>query len=317
LLERALKLSKERKFVQAEMALSESIAFDSNNAHALNLRGLIFFEKRDVRNALKDWKTSLSIKKENNPAQFYLNECVDSSAIINNAREQFNHAIDAVRKGLDLNIGASLLNRAVSIDPRFIDAWKLLGLLRGELGEYGKARKCWLEVLKINCEDYEAIRYLNTVGVSLIRPTRNALRFTGWFFSVSVFLALIAISFFYYHEQNAFKRQQGWYVKQIEDHERMINVKADEITTLKKKNMAWNNKNIELETQYRLAIQERGRLKETYDKRIDNLEKQYLDLQKKNESAKAKIKTLENEISRSAKADTPISEETKAERMDR
>ncbi len=82
-------------------------------------------------------------------------------------------AIDAYNKGITLTGQAKYdealasFNKALKIEPSFVDAYYNLGILQDSMGNHKKALKTFKKILKYNPEDYDTIFKIATINYGL------------------------------------------------------------------------------------------------------------------------------------------------------
>ena len=145
--------------------LKRALRFDKYCKDARNLLGLIFYETGETTDALCQWVISINLDPEKNDADRYLAEVqrnpmqlqVDSAAI-----RKFNQALSTAQNdGEDLAI--IQLQHLVSEKPHYLKAQLLLATLYMRKGEFKKAGRSLLEVLKVDRNNPRALLLLDEV----------------------------------------------------------------------------------------------------------------------------------------------------------
>ena len=146
----------------AVVSLRQSLKFNKNNIEARNLLGLVYFEMGESVAALSEWVISKNIRPSKNIADDYINEVQSNPTrleTINQSIKKYNVALEyCYADSADLAI--IQLKKVISVNPHFVKAHLLLGLLYLNNEEWDKARKVLLKCLKIDLNNTTALRYL-------------------------------------------------------------------------------------------------------------------------------------------------------------
>ncbi len=149
----------------AKRSLQESLKFNKSNIAARNLLGLIYFETGEVTEALGQWVISKNLSPEDNLADKYINELRNDPNrldALNQTNQKFNVSLKYCHQdGNDLAI--IQLKKILSVNPRYVKAHLLLGLLYLNGGDYKKAERELNRALKIDNGSVMAKRYLEEV----------------------------------------------------------------------------------------------------------------------------------------------------------
>jgi len=148
-------------------SLRTSLTINKNNIKARNLLGLIYCEMGDIVEALSEWVLSKNYKQEKNMASSYITN-------IQSNQGKFEAAVQTIKKynqslkyakGGNYDMAVIQLKKVVTLNPKFIRAQQLLALLHIKDKDYGKAKKCLNNILKIDKNNTVAQRYLREIGL--------------------------------------------------------------------------------------------------------------------------------------------------------
>ena len=148
----------DKKINSAILQLEKAILFDDSNWEAMNLLGLCFYTLGNFKEAKSIWSRSLSVNsKENNRALNYCNTLDEDEfqAICNS----YNEALKKVREG-QYKKADRILKEEILIKSNIVLFIKFKGLCKFAAGNKYKAVSLWKQVLEINMEDMEAVKYI-------------------------------------------------------------------------------------------------------------------------------------------------------------
>jgi tetratricopeptide (TPR) repeat protein len=158
--------AKNRELSKAVMYLKRATFFNKFNTQARNLLGLVYFQRGDIGEALKQWIISISLDKNDNRAKQYLAKMQNTM----NHFEEYKDAIMLYNRALryvkqkNNDMAIIRLKKAVSLNPRFLDARCLLALCYMKQKDYYKAQKEIFSVLEVDQSHEKALRYLNQIN---------------------------------------------------------------------------------------------------------------------------------------------------------
>jgi len=148
-------------------SLRTSLTINKNNIKARNLLGLIYCEMGDVVEALSEWVLSKNYKQEKNIANSYITRIQSNQgkfeAVIQTIKK-YNQSLKYA-KGGNYDMAVIQLKKVITLNPKFIRAQQLLALLNIKNKDYGKAKKCLNNILKIDRNNTVALRYLREIGL--------------------------------------------------------------------------------------------------------------------------------------------------------
>lgn len=157
-----LALARQRDLTGAAAALKKSLRFDKFQTDARNLLGLIYLEIGEAGSALCQWVISLNLQEQDNLAEEYLQRVQGSGGYLetaDQAAKKYNQAlIYAQNENEDLAV--LLLMRMLDDFPNYVKAQELLALLYIRHEDYIKAGRCLYQVLKVDCYNPTAQRYM-------------------------------------------------------------------------------------------------------------------------------------------------------------
>jgi tetratricopeptide (TPR) repeat protein len=156
---------KRRNLTEAILSLTESLRIDKDNTEARNLLGLTYLELGLVGDAVKHWIISVNLKRQNNPAQDYLNDIQLNSVEydrLNEALRLYNSAIEYVECEND-DMAIIQLKKAIELSPNFVNALNLLAFCH-LIQKNSRAALMLIErVVAIDEKNDTALRYFRTI----------------------------------------------------------------------------------------------------------------------------------------------------------
>jgi Uncharacterized protein conserved in bacteria len=155
--------AKVRDLSGAALSLRKSLKLNKKNTNARNLLGLVYYEMGETVAALSEWVLSKHFQADNNMADEYMNYIQSNPSrldAISQAIKKYNSALISANQGSG-DLAIIQLKKVVSLNPKFIRAYQLLGLLYLQTGEREKAEKCLKKARKIDVNNTTTLRYLN------------------------------------------------------------------------------------------------------------------------------------------------------------
>lgn len=162
LFNKGLEAAKLRDLSSALDYLKRSLSYNKKNIKTRNLLGLIYFEIGEPVEAIKHWKSVISVDSENPMANEYAKKVLMNHNYIeklNSAIKKFNQSLEYVQRG-NLDLAVIQLKKVVSLNPNYVKAYLLLSLCYMQEGHLDKAKKTLKKVLKIDRNNYQAKEYL-------------------------------------------------------------------------------------------------------------------------------------------------------------
>ena len=157
-----LALARQRDLTGAAAALKKSLRFDKFQTDARNLLGLIYLEIGEAGSALCQWVISLNLQEQDNLAEEYLQRVQGSGGYLetaDQAAKKYNQALVYVQNENE-DLAVLLLMRMLDDFPNYVKAQELLALLYIRHEDYIKAGRCLYQVLKVDCYNPTAQRYM-------------------------------------------------------------------------------------------------------------------------------------------------------------
>ena len=140
--------------------LKEALHYDKRCTDARNLLGLIFYEMGETADALVQWIISFNLDPdpEHNRADYFLGEIQRKTTVIENDSalvKRFNQALIIAQNGGE-DFAIIELRDITRKKPNFVKAQLLLAVLYMQNGDYIKAGRGLLEVLRIDHNNPQA-----------------------------------------------------------------------------------------------------------------------------------------------------------------
>lgn len=157
-----LKKAKIRDLSGAVISLKKSLKLNKKNTEARNLLGLVYFEMGEVVSALSEWNISKKFQNGDNVAENYIVEIQKNAGrleTINQTVRKYNNALQQVNQG-NYDLSIMQLEKAVSLNPKFIRGYQLLALLYMKQGQYKKALKHLSKAKKIDINNGLTVYYI-------------------------------------------------------------------------------------------------------------------------------------------------------------
>jgi len=153
-------------------SLNKSLTLNKKNVAARNLIGLVYYEIGRIGDAIRQWRISLSLIPDQNPAADYIQQLEKNTRQLlrlDDAVHMYNTALDYIRQKSD-DMAIIQLKKAVDTNPRFIDALNLLTLCYLIQGENGKAAGTVERTLAIDVSNPLALHYYRLAYADKSRP---------------------------------------------------------------------------------------------------------------------------------------------------
>ncbi len=149
----------------AILALKQSLSLNKMNIDARNLLGLVYYRMGELADAVHQWSVSRSYKLKDNPASGYIAELRTHKGRYDyfaKAVVKYNQAIGCAREG-NKDMALLQVKKVIGMNPTYVKPYLLLALLYIDKGEYTKADKTLKRVLKIDCKNSTALRYMREI----------------------------------------------------------------------------------------------------------------------------------------------------------
>ena len=157
-----LEKAKVRDLSGAIVQLKNALHFNKYHTDARNLLGLIYYEIGEVGEAIVQWVISSNQRPKENIAQRYLSDLKKRAGRLEIYEQnliKFNQGLNYANNG-NPDLAILTLTRVVQEKPSFVKAQLLLALLYINRGEYKKAGKALLLVLRTDKTNEKALRYM-------------------------------------------------------------------------------------------------------------------------------------------------------------
>ena len=119
--------------------------------------------------ALSEWVISVHFQSKGNVARNYIKKVQNNQGqlqVINNTIQNYNLALKYLEEG-NGDLAIIELKKVVNLNPNYIRAYQLLGLLYIQHKQYSAARKILSRALKLDRNNITTVRYMNElVGYS-------------------------------------------------------------------------------------------------------------------------------------------------------
>ena len=149
----------------AAVYLKKSLDLYKRNTDARNLLGLIYYELGEVVDAITEWVISKNLQPKDNLATEYLKDLQSRQSRLkqmNQTLRKFNQALYYARHDSQ-DLAILQAKKVITMNPRFVKAYQLLGLLYLKKEEYAKAEKMLKTVLTVDVNNTAALSYLEFI----------------------------------------------------------------------------------------------------------------------------------------------------------
>lgn len=162
-----LSRAKVRDLSGAQDALQSALKYNKRNTQARNLLGLIYYQMGEIVPALSEWVISLHFQEHANPAKEYIQTIQDNPQQLAEADriiQQYNQALASLKEGND-DMAIMNLKKAVNLNPNYVKAYQLLGLLYMQRHQYTAARKAIMHAVRVDRNNITTLNYLKELNV--------------------------------------------------------------------------------------------------------------------------------------------------------
>lgn len=157
--------AKVRDLSGAILVLKKSLEINKRNTDARNLLGLIYFEMGEVVAALSEWVISKHLNSNSKLSDYYI-EAVRSNPtkldVLSQSIKKYNAALGLANQGDD-DLAIIQLKKVINLNPNFVRASQLIGLLYINNKEYDKAFRYLNRVRKIDVSNTTTLKYLKEI----------------------------------------------------------------------------------------------------------------------------------------------------------
>lgn len=161
-----LSKAKLRDLSGAITSLQMSLKYNKRNMNARNLLGLVYFQMGETVSALSEWIISVHFHNQGNIARNYIKKVQNNPGqlqVINNTIQNYNLALRYLEEG-NGDLAIIELKKVVNLNPNYIRAYQLLGLLYIQHEQYSAARKILSRALKLDRNNITTVRYMNELA---------------------------------------------------------------------------------------------------------------------------------------------------------
>lgn len=147
-------------------SLQMSLKYNKRNTNARNLLGLVYFQAGEIVEALGEWVISMHFQNKGNVAKNYIKKIQNNQEQLeemNSTIQSYNQALLYVRSS-NADLAINELKKAVHVNPNYIRAYQLLGLLYMQKKQYSAAKKVLVKALKLDRNNTTTVRYLAELG---------------------------------------------------------------------------------------------------------------------------------------------------------
>jgi len=145
--------------------LKNCLKLNKRHTDARNLLGLIYQEMGETVSALSQWVISKHFQSEDNMADHYINLVQQNPSkleSVNQVIKKYNGALASARQGSE-DLAIIQLKKVVSLNPHYVQALQLLGLLYIRTGDYDRARKCLVRASRVDVTNTTTLSYLEEI----------------------------------------------------------------------------------------------------------------------------------------------------------
>lgn len=154
-----------RDLTGATNSLLMSLKYNKRNTKARNLLGLVYYQIGEIVNALGEWVISTHFQPEKNIANTYIKAVQNNPGKLqyaNRTIQKYNMALEYLRQG-NMDVAIIELKRVININPNYIRAYQLMGLLYFRTKQYAAARRVLVRSLKIDRNNITSLRYIKEI----------------------------------------------------------------------------------------------------------------------------------------------------------
>lgn len=170
-----LSKAKIRDLSGAITSLQMSLKYNKRNTDARNLLGLVYFQMGETVDALSEWIISVHFQSKGNIARNYIKKVQNNPGqlqVINNTIQNYNLALRYLDEG-NGDLAIIELKKVVNLNPNYIRAYQLLGLLYLQHKQYSAAKKILMRALKLDRNNITTVRYMNELAGYSRQRRRN------------------------------------------------------------------------------------------------------------------------------------------------
>lgn len=160
----ALDRSMQNDLFGASVLLKKALRFYKENYEARNLLGLIYYREGEICEAIIQWTISKNFQLNSNKAIEYLDKLqkdADTKKFLE-AINNYNQALDNANQGRE-DLAMVYLYKAIELNPNYVKAYNLLGLMLLKIEDHVKAGSYFLKAKNIDNGNFYTNRLMNYV----------------------------------------------------------------------------------------------------------------------------------------------------------
>ncbi len=161
-----LEKAKVRDLSGAMNSLKMSLKYDKQNIDARNLLGLVYYQMGELVHALSEWIISVNFRSSNNRAKFYIKRVKENPGKLDAANRtirKYNQALLFLEEG-NADLAIIELKKVVNLNPNYIRAYQLLGLLYFQRQQYAAAKKILVRAVHLDRNNMTTLYYLEELS---------------------------------------------------------------------------------------------------------------------------------------------------------
>lgn len=169
-----LRKAKVRDLSGSILCLKKCLELNKRHMYARNLLGLVYYEVGETVSAFSEWVISKHFHPEHNDADEYMEMIQENPTkldTLNQTIKKYNSALTAAKQGSE-DLAIIQLKKVVTLNPHFVKALQLLGLLYIKVADYEKAKRCLLRASRIDISNETTLMYLKEIDL-LTQPQKD------------------------------------------------------------------------------------------------------------------------------------------------
>ena len=173
----ALEKAGVRDLSGAVESLRQCLKLNKNHVEARNLLGLVYFEMGEAVAAMSEWVISKNLRPAKNIADDYLDMMQNDPSTLESISQtikKYNQALAYCHQG-SLDLAIIQLKKVISLNPKFVQAHQLLGLLHIKAEKWSEAKKELEKCRKVDVNNTLTLRYLRIVDSMLEVENENGI----------------------------------------------------------------------------------------------------------------------------------------------
>ena len=158
-----LEKARVRDLSGAVISLRQSLKFNKNNIKARNLLGLVYYEMGEVVAALSEWVISTNLRNKKNVAADYIERLqsnVTKMDNLNQSIKKYNQAYQYCLQPDGKDLAIVQLKRVISLNPKLVRAYQLLGLVYLSGGKPEAAKHYLERAREVDVNSTITLRYI-------------------------------------------------------------------------------------------------------------------------------------------------------------